>query len=327
MNTQLKVLVTGANGLLGTNTIIELLKQGYQVIGLVRNSDNYIGEYHKNLTLEEGDILDLHSLEKALMGCTYVIHTASISSPKISKYKTFEEINVHGTKNLIDAALKQKVKKVIYIGTANIFGFGTLENLGHEHNPIKSPFTKSFYSQSKLKAQELALSKSSAMEVVSINPAFMIGGYDSKPSSGVIVLRGLNKRIIFYPPGGKSFVCVTDVVQAIINSFDLGQSGEAYIVTNENLTFKAFYQMLNRKQKRKATLIKIPKYILLLAGLFGDGLNRMGLVTSFTSNNLRLLCINSYYSNEKTKLHLRVNFTPLEEGLEDAISWFESQQS
>ena len=89
------------------------------------------------------------------------------------------------------------VKKFIYVSTANAFGYGTLTKLGSENEEIKVPFSKLYYALSKLKAQQSVLLRKKEIDVITVNPTFLIGPYDSKPSSGKIILLGYQKRLVF----------------------------------------------------------------------------------------------------------------------------------
>jgi len=320
----MKVLVTGANGFLGTNTIYQLLNQGYKVKGLVRKKTNLNLISHPNLEIVVGDITVLSDIEKAIENCVFVIHIAATTDPKLLKYKEYEFINVIGTRNILKSAISNKVKKLIYVSTANVFGFGTLKNLGDETVTIKEPFDKSFYSISKLEGQNIILSNSKRIEVVVVNPSFMLGPFDSKPTSGKIILMGLKNYVLFYPPGGKSFIHVNDVSKGIVCALEKGRNGEAYLLTNENLSFKQFFEKLRTKIKRKPILIKIPKFILLTIGFFGDGLRLLGIRTTISSSNLKTLCINTFYSNNKAKNEFQLNFKTTDEAIEDTLNWIKS---
>jgi len=320
----MKVLVTGANGFLGTNTVFELLKQGYQVKGLVRNKASASKVSHQNIELIEGDIKNVLDLEKAMKDCLFVIHIAAITDPKLLNYKDYEKVNVIGTKNVLKACLNSNIKKLIYVSTANVFGFGNITELGKENDQIKNPFSKSYYSISKLEGQKIVFSNSHKMDVVSVHPSFMIGPYDSKPTSGKIILMGLKKYVVFYPPGGKNFVHVKDVSKGIISALEKGKNGESYLLTNENLTYHQFYRKLLVKTTRNPILIKLPKELLYTIGILGDIFRKLGIKTSLSSTNLSTLCIQSYYSNDKAKRELNLKFSPIDEALTDAVNWFQN---
>lgn len=320
----MKVLVTGANGFLGTNTVSELLNLGYQVKGLIRNKLRSRNISHQNLEFIKGDITNLSDLEKAITDCLFVIHIAAVTNPKLLNYKDYEKVNVTGTENVLKACLKGKIKKLVYVSSANVFGFGNINKLGKENDSIKIPFSKSFYSISKLEGQKIVFSKSHKMDVVAVNPSFMIGPYDSKPTSGKIILMGLKKYVLFYPPGGKNFIHVKDVSKGIISALEKGINGEAYLLTNENLTYQQYFKKLIAKTTLNPVLIKIPKELLHIIGFLGDVFRKLGIKTSLSRTNLGTLTINSYYSNHKAKTQLNLKFTPIDDALTDAINWFQN---
>ena len=109
-----RVFVTGANSLLATNTIVELLSQGFKVLGLLRNIEKYIGPKHKNLSLIEGDILNDYDLDKALIDCQYAIHIASLTDQNRLNYSDYEVVNVFGAKKVITACVRNNIKKDIF---------------------------------------------------------------------------------------------------------------------------------------------------------------------------------------------------------------------
>ncbi|WP_370476998.1 NAD-dependent epimerase/dehydratase family protein [Tamlana flava] len=322
-----KILVTGANGLLGTNTIMELLKQGFMVRGFLRNRNNFVGPTHQNLELFEGDITKVNHLNEALRDIDCVIHTAAITGQHILDYKDYYKVNVEGVENLVFASIKNKVRRIVYVSTAGQFGYGTLEDLGNESIEIKQPFKKQFYVKSKKEAYDFLQTIKNEIDVVTVNPSFMIGAYDSKPSSGKIVLMGIRNRLVFCPPGGKSFVCVQDVSRGAVNAMIHGNSGESYLLANENLSFEQFFKRLRKLSKNNMIIIKIPKLIMISLGYFGDFLRYLKIPIQLSTANIRLLCVNGFYSNTKAKNELGVQFSPIENGILDAVHWFSKHRS
>lgn len=318
----MRILVTGANGFLAINTIAELLIQGYKVIGLIRNSRNPVLPAHINLELIEGDLLDSKSLEHIVQKCSSIIHIAAETRQSLINYNDYYNSNVAGTENLIEAALKYKLKKIVYVSTANTIGYGTKENPGVETDKIREPFSKSLYAKSKLRSQEILLSKANEIDVVIVNPTFILGPYDHKPGSGRIVLMNYGKKIIFYPPGGKNFVHVYDVARGLISALKNGKNGEAYLLANENLTYKEFFQKLSAEPGSKALLIKIPKYLLMLIGVTGNILKYAGIRNDLILNNMKILCVNNFYSGQKAQNELNISFQPIDIALKEAIDWF-----
>src|SRR5690606_31455236 len=100
---RMKVLVTGANGLLATNTIIALLSRGYRVKGLIRDTRKFLLPLQDHLELAVGDITDPLSLDEAIAGCDYIIHCAATTDQRLLRYADYHRINVRGTENIIHA--------------------------------------------------------------------------------------------------------------------------------------------------------------------------------------------------------------------------------
>jgi dihydroflavonol-4-reductase len=321
-----KVLVTGANGLLATNVIAELLTEGYRVRGLIRNPSNFRYGQHPHLELLQGDITNQQDIETAVQGCDYVVHVAALTVQHLRHYADYQGVNVAATRNLIEAAVRSNATKFVYVSTANTFGYGTKEAPGCEDLPIARPFDKSLYALSKLEGQSEALSYQSKINVVVVNPTFMLGPYDSKPSSGRIVLLGQRKRILFYPPGGKNFIHVQDAARGVVKALEKGKNGEAYLLANENLSYKEFFQKMASRTGNHPLLIMAPRPLLLAAGAVGSILRILGVKTEVSLTNMRILCINNYYSNEKAVKAFGLSVQPIEKAIVDCLEWFSTNR-
>jgi dihydroflavonol-4-reductase len=317
-----KVFVTGANGLLGTNLVEVLLSYGFSVVALVRNKSRFVLPDDPHLEVVEGSLSDIDLLENKIKECRYVVHVAANTSQKLTELKDYFPANVQGTRNIVEACLRCNVRKLVYVSTANIFGFGSKEIPGDENTPMKYPFTKSLYALSKKAAQDIVDNASLELNIATVCPAFMLGAYDVKPGSGRIVKRALGKRVVFYPPGGKSFVHVRDVALSIVKAFDIKDSGEKVLLSNENMTYREFYERLLMVNGQKSFLIPVPAFLLKLAGLLGDMLRRAGWETELSSANMAALCVKNYYSNSKAIQLLGIRFSPLEETLAETLKYF-----
>jgi len=317
-----RVFVTGANGLLGTNLVLMLIEQKYFVTALVRKRGSFIHHTLENLELVEGDLLHEEQLTNKMKGCRYVVHIAANTSQKLLKLNDYYPANALGTKNVINACIKNKIEKLIYIGTANTYAYGDIVSPGNENMPMKYPFTKSLYALSKNQAQEIIDEAASKLNITTISPTFMLGPFDSKPSSGRIILLALNKRFVFYPSGGKNFVHVNDVVKAIIKAFDLHESGQKYIIANENLSYKKFFEKLLRLNNQKTKLIPLPDCLLSFIGLIGDLCRFFKFKTDISSVNTNVLKTRNYYTNKKAMQELNIEFTPIDKAIVDSLEYF-----
>ncbi len=318
----MKVLVTGANGLLATNTIITLLSRGYQVKGLIRDTRKFLLPTQDNLELTVGDITSPLSLDQAIGDCDYVIHCAATTDQHLLYYDDYHRINVQGTENVVRAAIKHRIKKIVYVGTANTFGYGTLEEPGNEALPPNAPFVYAWYAKSKLEGQHCILAAAGKIDVTIVSPTFMIGPYDGKPSSGTIIHMAYRKKVVLHPPGGKNFVNVEDAANGVVDALEKGKHKEAYLLAGENLTYRAFFRKLSAQTGQQTLFIQIPPWLLHAAGYVGDILRWLGVRTALSRVNMKILCVNNYYTNKKAQAELGTSFRPIENGIATAIDWF-----
>ncbi|MFC7347331.1 NAD-dependent epimerase/dehydratase family protein [Chryseobacterium zhengzhouense] len=318
-----KAFVTGITGLLGANVVLKLLQDGYFVIALVRKKIGYLGEENKNLMLVEGDLFS--DVSGYLTDVEYVIHIAAETRQNLLSYADYKKINYDAAIHLFSQSVAANVKRFLFVSTANTLGFGSLRNLGSENVRQKYPFTHSFYAKSKLKAENFLLKNNKTTEVIILNPTFMIGAYDFKPSSGKIIFWVWKKKLVFYPKGGKSFVHVEDVSNGILKALQTGKNGEKYILTNENLKYRDFFKKVNKVANQKPLMIPIPDFLLAILGFSGDLLRSFKIKTNLSSVNMKALQIDNFYSNKKSIAELKIEYQPIEKAIEDAICFFEKQ--
>jgi len=323
----MNILVTGANGLLGHNVVMELLRRKHSVNIIVRSTDNIFFDLD-SLTVFIGNFTDSDLLLKAAQGCEAIIHIAAITSTNLLHYSDYSKINVEGTAKVIKVADTLNINRLVFVSSANTVGFGTEQALANECFEIEYPFTNSFYAKSKLESEKLVLEAStkSDLHYVIINPSFMIGAWDVKPSSGKLLIMGYKKPLMLIPKGGKNFVAVADVAVATCNALTLGNNGERYLVTGVNLSFKDYYQLQKQVGKYNQTLIEFPNSILILIGIIGDYCRKFGIKTDVCSMNINQLIIKEYYSNKKAKIALKLPVTNLKQAIKEAIEWFKEKK-
>lgn len=314
-----RVLITGANGFLSGYIIRELLQAGYLVKGVVRRHDAIVPINHHRLELVTGDMRDRLFLNTILADCQMVVHCAACTDMSIIALDDYLKANVETTQFLLDAALCQGISKFIFIGTANSFASGNKDVPGNENQQMAEPFLKSGYAISKTEAMRRVLSYSDQMHVSIIAPSFMLGKGASYKGSGSIVKRAVRKRIILYPPGGKNFVHASDVAKGVVRSIGKAPNGSVYLMVNENLSYKAFYQLLSKIEGKKKLLIKIPKSVMLGMGFIGDILRFFKVKTAISSVNMRILCCHAFYTNRKSRDELNMEFTDTETFITDTL--------
>lgn len=319
-----KIFVTGTTGLLGTNVLIKLLNDGYCVIALVRKKSGDMGTENKNLIWVEGDLFT--DISGYLKDVDCLIHIAAETRQNLLYYNDYRHINHAAVVHLFSQAVTAKIKRFIFVSSANTLGYGSFENPGDEKSYQKYPFTHSLYAKSKLEAENYLLQNNKTTEVVIVNPSFMIGAYDNKPSSGKIIYWAWKKKVIFYPKGGKNFVHAEDAANGIINAIEKGKNGEKYLLAGENLKYKDFFSKVNQMTTQNPMLIPIPDMGLLILGKIGDVVRALNIKTGLSSENMKALRINNFYSNRKSVQELGVEYQSIDKAIEDAVEYFKKKK-
>ncbi len=320
----MKVLVTGANGLLASNLVRELLHSGYEVRGMVRENSNLLSLKKVDIELVKGEITNSTDVRNAFAGCEVVIHAAANTSQWPTNYEAYKKTNVDATQLLLDEAVRRSIEKFIFVSSANAFNPGSKANPATEQSPFSTK-GKSGYMMSKYVAQNLVLGefRRSGLPVVVVNPTFMLGKYDSKPSSGQIILMAHRKSLMAYPPGGKNFVHVADVATGTVNAIRMGKPGECYLLANENMSYREFFEKLRMVHGRPQTLVRLPRQAIRLTGGIGSLYESMfGKPAKLNSVNAHLLCADNYYSPAKAVKELKMPQTSVAQAIEDALEWF-----
>jgi dihydroflavonol-4-reductase len=323
----MKTLVTGANGLLGSNVVRELLSRGHAVRVLVRKGADV--RTLKGLDVEYfyGDVLEKDQLVEACKGCDYVIHTAGKIAGMQTKFSDFAEVNIQGTKNIVKAAEAAGVKRMVHVSSNCVFSGGTLVEPGTELSEFTGFRFNSGYVNSKYLAQQWVLSEveKTGFPIVIVNPTIIIGPYDARPSSSDIILKVLKEQFQLCPDGGKNFVDVRDAAAATCNALTMGTPGECYLLTGENLTFAELFGRINHIYGKSAMRLLIPGSILKSAGLVGNAIRAIvGHDMPLNLVNMRQLAYESYFSGNKAIRTLKLRQRPIDNAIRDAISWFVS---
>ena len=165
-----KILVTGADGFIGSHLVEALLNKGCQVRAFVLyNSFNSWGwldhaapETKKNLDVFAGDIRDPHGVKAGMKGCDMVFHLAALIAIPYSYHSpdTYVDTNVKGTLNVVQAARELGIGKVVHTSTSEVYGTARFVPITEEH-PLQG---QSPYSATKIGADQIAMSFFNAFE-------------------------------------------------------------------------------------------------------------------------------------------------------------------
>ena len=322
----MRVIVTGPDGVLGSNLVRELIERDYQVSVLLLEGTTSKTLDGLDINKFYGNILDKDSLNAAFSGHDVVIHCAASTSIYPARDPFINKVNIEGTENVIQAIKDNNVKRLVYVGTANSFGNGSsLEDLGDETNEYTAHKYGLDYMDSKKKAQDLLLDavKKDGLPAIIVNPTFMIGPYDSKPSSGTMVLAIYNGKVPGYTRGGKNYIAVKDAAVAIANGITMGRIGECYILGNENLSYKDAFEKIAQSIGGKAPKLGMANSIMIAYGSINSFLAKMFRYKPAVTKELAAIsCDNFYYSADKARKELQLPSTPMEVAFKECFQWY-----
>lgn len=324
----MNILVTGATGFIGSNLVRRLVSQGHKLRVLVRKQSSTLNIDGLPLEIVYGDILDKGSLNNALDGCDCLYHLAAIYDFWTNRPRYVYQVNVEGTKNIMQIALKKKIKKIIYVSTIIAIGRPKSGGLADENTENEDLSKCSAYGRSKWIAERevLKMCKEEALPAVVVNSGVPFGERDIRPTpTGYLVINFLKRRYPFYFDGIVSIVDVENVVDGLILAMEKGRIGERYIITNsQNPTLGGFYRMLEEVSGVKAPKLRMPLWFALLCGKIMNA-------TSYATGKKPLLSVeevkfNMYstgYNISKAKQELNFQERPLKEALKRSVNWFQ----
>lgn len=317
------VLVTGASGFVGWHVARLLVERGARVRALVRP-----GSRLRELEAETaiGDLRDSTSLGSAVAGCGAVFHVAADYRLWTPDPQVLYQSNVDGTRNLLEAARRAGVERVVYTSTVGCIGF-VPGGLGDETTPVKLEDMTGTYKRSKFLAEQVALRYAAeGLPVVVVNPTAPVGDHDFKPTpTGKIILDFLRGRMPAFVDTGLNLVDVRDVALGHWLAFERGRPGERYILGAENLTLQEILQRLARISGLKAPVVRIPYWVAFAAGLASTGWSRLtGKPPSVPLDAVRMSKTKMWVIHRKAERELGYSPGPVDQALINAVAWFRS---
>lgn len=273
-----------------------------------------------------GDLRDAASLDRAVVGCGLIFHVAADYRLWAKDPRELYESNVEGTRNLLQAAQRAGVERVVYTSTVGCIGIPK-NGLGDETVPVRLEEMSGAYKRSKFLAERVALdSAASGFPVVVVNPTAPIGDHDVKPTpTGKIVVDFLKGALPAFIDTGLNLVDVRDTAEAHLLAAERGRPGERYIVGSENLTLAGILQKLARLTGREAPRVRLPYAVAYAAGVVTTGWARFtGRPPLAPLDAVRMAKKKMFVSIEKARREL--GFTPgaVDVALGRAVEWFQA---
>lgn len=324
----MKVLVTGANGFLGSWLTRELVREGHDVYALVRPTSDISELDGVACKYLHGDVTDKASLLKAFEGMDTVFHLAGLIAYKKSQRPQMDKVNVTGTRNVLEACEERKVRRLVYLSSVVAIGAGfNKTQILNEESSYNVTDLNLGYFETKHQAEVLVRQacQSGKVDAVMLNPSTIYGAGDAKKGSRKMQLKVAQGKLKFYTSGGVNVVAVEDVVAGIISAWKVGKTGERYILSGENITIHELFELIAKEAGTEPPFVKLPDSLLHVIGIIGDGLEKMGLKGPLSRENAYTATMYHWFDNSKAKKDLAFNPRPAKDAIHNSIQWIKEQ--
>lgn len=283
----------------------------------------------RSLKVEQvsGDLRDKASLREALRGCRHLYHVAAHYALWAKDPSIFYDINVVGTRNLLEAARDIGVERTVYCSTIGAIGLPPGGGLGTEETPVSLEQMAGHYKRSKyLAEQEVHKLAKEGLPVVIVNPSAPVGERDVKPTpTGQIIVDFMKGRMPAYIETGMNIIDVDDVATGHLLAMAKGHQGERYILGSANLLLREVFEILSKLTGLKAPALKLPRGAVLPLAYLNHWLaNLTGRPPRIPLEGVKMAKYKMHYDCSKAVRELGLPQNPPEIALEKAVRWFKT---
>lgn len=320
----MKVLLTGANGFIGSFLAEKLINKKYKVRCLVRSTSNMRWIADLETEFVYGDLSDRNSLKKAIRDVDYIYHLAGVT--KASDNNLYNKGNFEGTKNLIDTVIENKSRLKRFVFSSSQAAYGPSASLTPiDENQPRSPLTE--YGRSKLKAQQYVESKMDQLPVTIVIPPAVYGPRDTD----VLEFFKTVKMGIIPQLGGKdkyaSIIHVSDLADGIIMAAESGKSaGSTYFLANQRpVAWSEIARVALDFMGKRAVTINVP--ISVVSGIAGltEIYSKISGRPNIVSRQKLIEMKQDFWICSPQKAKRDFGFESkidLEEGIKDTLAWY-----
>ncbi len=323
-----RVLVTGAAGFIGSSVTRELVARGAHVVALVEPGGDTTNLDGLEVEVVSGDLRDAPAVAKAADGCRLAFHVAALYRFWAPDPAAFYDINVTGTRHLLDAVRRAGCERLVYtstVGTLGLHGASSTVPVDETSHAFVDHLFGG-YKQSKYVAEhEVLRAAAEGLPVVLVQPTTPVGPRDRVPTpTGRTVLEFLNGRFPGYVDTTLNIVDVEDVAHGHLLAAERGAIGRSYILGGENLLLKEVLAMLASATGLPPPTRRFPSSVALLAAHVSDLVEGRLLrrEPSIPLEGARMSTTHMSFSDERARTELGYTSLPASEALARAARWF-----
>ena len=316
----MKVFITGCNGLIGSFIARRFLAEGYELVALKRkNSDlSFIQDFANQIEWIEGDLLDIPALEKGMEHCVYVIHCAAIVSFNPKEKSEMYQINIEGTANVVNTALKYKIKKLCHISSIAALGrkkdtFVINENSKWEDSSANTHYAKTKY----LSELEVWRAQAEGLATVILNPSVVLGPGDWNKSSSQVFKYIWDKKS-YYSLGQLNYIDVRDLAEITYQLTVSDAVNDRFIINGGFCTYKTFFDHVADNLNKPRPSKKITPFLAAVAWRVAAIYSLISGKPPFITRETASVAQKSY-TYENSKISDLLNYTFRE--LDETVKW------
>lgn len=314
------IAVTGANGLLGSFIVRDLVGRNKKVIAIKRSSSDIhlLKDIAHLVEWRNADVTDPLAIQDAIQGATQVIHAAALVSFNPAHQKQLLHINVAGTRNLVNACIDEKINRFVHISSVAALGRQKDQTMIDESNKWTESQSNSVYGESKYRAElEVFRAQEEGLNTVIINPSVILAAADWNKSSAKLFKYVWDQRP-YYIGGSLNYVDVRDVAEISAKLLELPVQSERYIVNAATVSFIDFFSMIAERFDKKPPSVKVGKpFLKILASIESIRAKLTQKDPLITKETARLANAHFTYSNQKIRNTLNFSF----KSIETTLAW------
>lgn len=320
----MKILITGANGFLGSWVTRSLAKQGHTIRVLHRPASDL--QMLEGIDFESaiGDVTDLDSVVAAAKDVDSVFHLAGVIGYSRAQRPLMEKVNVGGTIHVVQACLKNSVRRLVHLSSVAAIGasFDGQQVLNEESQYNLSALNLGYF-ETKRQSEEFVRRavKEDNLDAVILNPATIYGPGDALKGSRSTQVKVARGEFPFYTSGGVNVISVNDAVIGIISAWQNGQRGERYILGGENLLIKDLFALIAEAAGVPTPKIYLPNSLLHAIGWVGDRLEKLGRKGPVNSENAWTSTLFHWFDARKARAALGLEPRPAKEAIYASVTW------
>jgi dihydroflavonol-4-reductase len=318
-----KTLVTGGTGFVGSHVVRALAERGDELRLLVRKSSRLGHLEDLDFERRTGDVANRTAVRRAMADVDRVFHCAGATSMRPRDRRRVFDVNVGGTRVVLEEALRAEVERAVLTSSVGAIGPAKQGGTADESQPFTAGGLGIAYINSKHEAEAEAWRIAAhGLDLVAVNPSFVLGPEDPTGTSNRLVSRFLMRRIPIYVDGGLNIVDVRDVAAGHLLADEKGEVGERYILGGRNFTLDRLFADLSRISGVAPPALKLPARAALAAA---EAANAARLPVGVDAEEVRSAALWWTYRNTKAKRELGFKPRPHEETLEEAVAWERAQ--